>query len=70
MKYQLHNNGWTVIIDDFDLREITQSDINEISKLLATNTLVIAKKQKLSVLDEVKIIKMFKAKYFSIICYH
>jgi hypothetical protein len=60
MNYHIHENGWTVIIDDFDLKQATQPDINQIAKLLSTNTLVIIKKQKLSVADEIRVIKMFK----------
>ena len=60
MNYRIHENGWTVIIDDFDLREATQEHINEISRLLATNTLVVARNQKLSLDDEVRLAKMFK----------
>jgi len=60
INYHLHKNGWTVILDDVDLRYSTQEDINQISKLLSTNTLVIARKQKLEVTDEVRLAKMFK----------
>jgi len=61
LDYRLHENGWTVIFDeDFDLKNITQEQIFEVSKLLANNTLVVFKKQNLSVEDEVRIIKMFK----------
>jgi len=60
MKYHLHNNGWTVILDDFDFKQATQDDIDQIAKLLATNTLVVAKKQSLTVADELRVINMFK----------
>jgi taurine dioxygenase len=60
MKHYLHNNGWTVFLDDFDFRSASQEDINQIAKLIATNTLVIAKGQSLTVDDEVRIAKMFK----------
>lgn len=60
INYRIHENGWTVIIDDFDLRTSTQEDINHIARLLATNTLVIIKKQSLSIDDQVRIAKMFK----------
>ena len=60
MKYHIHENGWTVVLDDFDFSTATQDDINQISKLLATNTLVVAKKQKLTVEDELRVVNMFK----------
>jgi taurine dioxygenase len=60
MKYKIHENGWTVILDDFDFKSATQQDINQIAKLIATNTLVIAKGQNLTLEDEVRIAKMFK----------
>jgi alpha-ketoglutarate-dependent taurine dioxygenase len=60
MQHKIHENGWTVIIEDWDMRTATQDDINQISRWLATNTLVIVKKQNLSVEDEVRLIKMFK----------
>lgn len=60
MKYNIHENGWTVVLDDFDLRTATQDDINQISQLLATNTLVVAKKQSLTVEDQVRVVNMFK----------
>jgi alpha-ketoglutarate-dependent taurine dioxygenase len=60
MNYHLHKNGWTVILDDVDFKTITQQDVNQIAKLVATNTLVIARKQILTVEDEMRVIKMFK----------
>jgi len=60
MNYHLHENGWTVILDDFDFATATQDDINEIGCLLATNTLVIAHDQNhLTVQDEVRVAQMF-----------
>lgn len=58
--YKLHENGWTVIIEDFDLKTATQEDINKIAKLIATNTFVVVRNQELSIEDEVKILNMFK----------
>jgi len=60
MNYHLHENGWTVILDDFDFKTASQEDINHISRLLATNTLVVVKKQTLTVEDELRVINMFK----------
>jgi taurine dioxygenase len=60
MKYHIHNNGWTVILEDFDFQTSTQEDINQLAKLLATNTLVVAKNQTLTVDQKLRIVKMFK----------
>ncbi len=60
IKYKIHENGWTVMLEDFNWKTATQEDVNEISKLLATNTLVVSKNQQLSVEDEIRIAKMFK----------
>ena len=30
MKHHIHENGWTVILDDFDFATATQDDINQI----------------------------------------
>jgi len=60
INYKLHENGWTVLAQDFDLRTATQDDINHIARLLATNTIVVFKNQNLTVEDEVGIVKMFK----------
>jgi alpha-ketoglutarate-dependent taurine dioxygenase len=63
MNYRLHENGWTVMLDDFDLRTATQDDVNHIARLLATNTCVVSKKQSLTIKDELRIINMFKSPY-------
>jgi alpha-ketoglutarate-dependent taurine dioxygenase len=60
MDYKIHQNGWTIILDNFEFNQATQTDINAISKLLSTNTLVIAKNQNLSVEDHLRVTKMFK----------
>jgi hypothetical protein len=60
VNYKLHDNGWTVILTDFNFKTATQEDINQVAKLVASNTLVVAKNQHLSVQDEVRVIKMFK----------
>jgi taurine dioxygenase len=63
MNYHLHENGWTVILD-FDLKTATQQDINHIARLLNDSTLVVAKKQNLSLDDQLRITKMFKDPVF------
>jgi alpha-ketoglutarate-dependent taurine dioxygenase len=60
IQYKLHKNGWTVILENFNINTATQDDINYIAKLLATHTLVVIKNQSLTIEDEVRIAKMFK----------
>ena len=60
INYELHENGWTVILKDFDFNTATQEDINQISKLLASNTVVVAKRQNLTIQDEVRVARLFK----------
>lgn len=55
----MHENGWTPIVTDLDWREITQEQVNQLAKLLLTNTVVVAKKQELTPADEVRIASMF-----------
>ena len=60
MNYRLHENGWTVIIDDFDFAKATQDDINIIATLLLTNTLVIVPNQlHITSEDQIRVAKMF-----------
>jgi taurine dioxygenase len=59
MKYHLHENGWTVILDDFNMSACTQDEINLIERLIAKYTLVIAKNQHVNKDEEIKFIKMF-----------
>ncbi len=58
--YKLHENGWTIFIEDLDMRQATQDEINQIAKLIATNTLVIIRNQTLTASDEVRILRQFK----------
>jgi alpha-ketoglutarate-dependent taurine dioxygenase len=60
VEYKIHDNGWTVLVQNFDLRTATQDDINHIARLIASNTIVVLKNQSLNVKDEVRIAKMFK----------
>lgn len=55
MNIQLHENGWTVLVKDIDLRTITQEQANTIAKYLLTNTVVVVKGQKLTPQDEINI---------------
>ena len=59
LNYHIHDNGWTVMIDDFDFAKITQQEVNELGRLLATNTCVVARNQAhLTVEDELRICEM------------
>ena len=60
INYRLHENGWTVLIENFDLRDATQDDIYYVARLIATHTAVVFRNQKLTTQDEVRIVKMFK----------
>lgn len=61
MKYTIHNNGWTVILDPkFKIKNATQDDINFISKLVSKQTVVILREQDLTPDDEVRLVSMFK----------
>jgi alpha-ketoglutarate-dependent taurine dioxygenase len=42
MKYRLHDNGWTVLLDNFNFKNATQSDADEIAKLISSNIVVVA----------------------------
>lgn len=67
MKYEIHNNGWTVLISDVDLRNITLEETKQISTLVGDYFLVVIKDQHLTVEEELRFIKMFddpKALYY------
>jgi len=59
LQYKLHNNGWTAYVD-IDLKTCSQEDINEIAKLIATNIVVVFKKQFLNLDEELRLVHMFK----------
>jgi taurine dioxygenase len=59
LNYRTHENGWTIIIEDIDLRSSTQDDINEIAKLISTSTCVVIRNQFLTVEEELRIVNMF-----------
>ena len=63
----MHEIGWTVFLEDINFLEISNQDVNLISNLLKTNPVVVARKQKLKVTDEIKLISMFaKPSYVAI----
>ena len=59
MKYHIHSNGWTVILDDFDMATCSQDDVNLIGKLVNEYTLVVAKKQFVTVEEETRFVNMW-----------
>jgi taurine dioxygenase len=59
MKIQIHDNGWTVMVEDIDLKEVTQEQINILGRHLAEKTVLVFRDQKLTPDDEIKICGMF-----------
>ena len=60
MKINLHENRWTVLVEDLDFAKITQDEVNELACYLATNTLVVVKNQgHLTIHDERRAVGMF-----------
>ena len=59
MDIRLHENGWTVIVDNFDMKEITQQQVNILARHLLTNEVVVIKNQKFTPADEIRICAMF-----------
>lgn len=59
MKYNIHENGWTAIINNYDIKTATNTDINLISRLIAHQTLIVIKNQKLTFKDELDFINKF-----------
>lgn len=61
MKYTLHENGWTVLLGDFDFANATQAEADEIARLVSTNVAVVAQGPnvgKLTPADQVKFCSM------------
>jgi len=59
MKTSMHENGWTVMVDDVDLKEITQEEVDILGKLLAEQTVLVFKNQKLESKDQLRVCSMF-----------
>lgn len=53
MKINTLDNGWTIQIEDLDLRWATDVEINTIGQLINTNTVVVLRDQQLTVQDEI-----------------
>jgi alpha-ketoglutarate-dependent taurine dioxygenase len=63
MKCKIHANGWTAIVEDFDLASASQQELFDLSKLCAKHTCVKIPDQHLTIDQEVRIIKSFKNPY-------
>lgn len=64
MDYKLHENGWTVLIDNFDFRTATQADADEIAKLVSSNIVVVVSGDNVEALtpeDQVRFCSMIGA---------
>lgn len=59
MKIRLHENGWTVFVEDFDIKNLTERDAEILTKYLLENTVVVFKNQSLTPNEEVKIASLF-----------
>lgn len=54
MKTKLHNNGWTVIVDE-DIRVLSDDDIKQVCRLAVSNMVVVFKEQSLTHADQTRI---------------
>jgi len=61
MNYRLHENGWTVLLDDFDFANATQQEADQIAALVSSNMVVVGRGpniEKLSPEDQVRFCSM------------
>jgi taurine dioxygenase len=61
MNIRIHENGWTVIIEDINLKEVTQEQVNQIANYILTNTVVVFRGQHLTPEEEIRFCEMFGA---------
>jgi len=59
LNLHLHDNGWTIFLQDINLVEVSDKELSLISHLLRTYPLIIARNQHFSIKEEVSIIKKF-----------
>ena len=59
MDIRLHKNGWTIIVDNINLNEITQEEVNILAKYVLTNEVLVFKNQKFTPENEIRICEMF-----------
>jgi len=56
MNIKIHENGWTVIVEDLDLKTATIEDIHTLGRLVTTNIAVVLRNQNLTPQDEQRIL--------------
>jgi taurine dioxygenase len=56
MKTRIHNNGWTIFIDE-DINTLTKQEILEVGRLTTTNMVVVFKNQQLTDRQEINFCK-------------
>lgn len=54
MRVKLHENGWTPIVEDWDLKTATDNDIKKLIRLLYSNTIVVLLNQNLTPDDQLE----------------
>jgi taurine dioxygenase len=59
MKITTLGNGWTIEIEELDLRQATDEEINTIGQLINTNTVVVLRDQHLTYQEEIDIANRF-----------
>jgi alpha-ketoglutarate-dependent taurine dioxygenase len=59
MDIRILDNGWTIQIENFDIKNLTHKDAALITKYLLTNTVVVFKNQSLTPDDEIRIAQLF-----------
>jgi taurine dioxygenase len=53
MKIKIHENRWTVIVEDLDIAKASTEEAIEIGRLVATNTVVVIRKQNITPQDQI-----------------
>jgi taurine dioxygenase len=59
MDIRLHENGWTVLVDNIDLNKITQEEVNILAKYVLTNEVLVFKNQNMTPKDQIRVCEMF-----------
>lgn len=57
MKIRLHENNWTIFIDE-DIKSLSVEDIKEVGRMIVKNMVVVFEKQTMSIYDELKFCKI------------
>lgn len=64
MRIKLHQNGWTPIVENWDIKTATSKEIKDIATLLYSNTIVVFLNQELSVEDEIDFCHKFGDSFY------